>query len=86
MIEESTGLVALEVNPSLIRVLDSLNSHYSPKAKVILDVVAVAGDGLIAPDQIPTPKGVIRLAVPSTVEEYARVRYHALRSADQKRP
>ena len=84
MIEESTGLVALEVNPSLIRVLDSLNSHYSPKAKVILDVVAVAGDGLIAPDQIPTPNGVIRLAAPSSIEEYARVLYHALRSADQK--
>ena len=84
MIEESTGLVALESNPSSIRVSGSLDSHYSPKAKVILDVVAVAGDGLIAPDQIPTPNGVIRLAAPSTIEEYARVLYHALRSADQQ--
>ena len=84
MIEESTGLVALESNPSSIRVSGSLESHYSPKAKVILDVVAVAGDGLIAPDQIPTPNGVIRLAAPSTIEEYARVLYHALRSADQQ--
>ena len=84
MIEESTGLVALESNPSAIRVSGSLESHYSPKAKVILDVVAVAGDGLIAPDQIPTPYGVIRLAAPSTIEEYARVLYHALRSADQQ--
>jgi UDP-N-acetyl-D-mannosaminuronate dehydrogenase len=40
--------------------------------------------GLIAPDQIPTPNGVIRLAAPSTNEEYARVLYQALRSADQK--
>jgi len=84
MIEESTGLVALESNPSSIRVSGSLESHYSPKAKVILDVVAVEGDGLIAPDQIPTPNGVIRLAAPSTIEEYARVLYQALRSADQK--
>ena len=84
MIEESTGLVALESDPSSIRVSGSLDSHYSPKAKVILDVVAVAGDGLIAPDQIPTPNGVIRLAAPSTIEEYARVLYHALRSADQQ--
>jgi len=84
MIEGSTGLVALEANPSQIRVSGSLDSHYSPKAKVILDVVAVAGDGLIAPDQIPTPNGVIRLAAPSSIEEYARVLYHALRSADQK--
>jgi len=84
MIEESTGLIALEANPARIRVSGSLDSHYSPKAKVILDVVAVAGDGLIAPDQIPTPNGVIRLAAPSTNEEYARVLYHALRSADKK--
>ena len=84
MIEESTGMIALEANPSDIRVSGSMASHYSPKAKVILDVIAVAGDGLIAPDQIPTPNGVIRLAAPSTNEEYARVLYHALRSADQK--
>ena len=84
MIEESTGLIALESNPSSIRVSGSLDSHYSPKAKVILDVVAIAGDGLIAPDQIPTPNGVIRLAAPSSIEEYARLLYAALRSADQK--
>ena len=84
MVEESTGLVALEANPSEIRVSGSLQSHYSPKAKVILDVVAVEGDGLIAPDQIPTPHGVIRLAAPSTIEEYARVLYQALRAADQR--
>ena len=84
MIEESTGLVALEANPGAIRVSGSLNSHYSPKAKVILDVIAVSGDGLIAPDQIPTPNGVIRLAAPSSNEEYARILYQALRSADRK--
>jgi L-threonylcarbamoyladenylate synthase len=84
MIEESTGLVALDSNPSAIRVSGSLDTHYSPNAKVILDVVAIAGDGLIAPDQIPTPAGVIRLASPSSIEEYARVLYAALRSADHK--
>ena len=84
MVEESTGLIALVSNPSAIRVSGSLDSHYSPQAKVILDVVAIAGDGLIAPDQIPTPHGVIRLAAPSSIEEYARVLYAALRSADQK--
>ncbi len=84
MVEESTGLIALESNPAAIRTSGSLDSHYSPKAEVILDVVAVAGDGLIAPDQIPTPNGVIRLAAPSTIEEYARTLYSALRSADQQ--
>jgi L-threonylcarbamoyladenylate synthase len=83
MVEESTGLVALESNPSSIRVSGSLNSHYSPKAKVLLDVIAEAGDGLIAPDQIPTPNGVIRLSAPSSIEQYARELYLALRKADQ---
>jgi L-threonylcarbamoyladenylate synthase len=83
MVEESTGLVALESNPSSIRVSGSLNSHYSPKAKVLLDVIAEAGDGLIASDQIPTPNGVIRLSAPSSIEQYARELYLALRKADQ---
>jgi len=84
MVEESTGLVALEANPAEIRVSGSLNSHYSPKAKVLLDVIAEPGDGLIAPDQIPTPNGVIRLSAPGTIEQYARELYQALRSADQR--
>jgi len=82
MIEGSTGLVSLESNPALIRVSGSLNSHYSPKAKVILDVIAEPGDGLIAPDQIPTPEGVIRLSAPSSIEQYARELYQALRRGD----
>jgi L-threonylcarbamoyladenylate synthase len=84
MIEESTGMVALEKNPAGIRVSGSMASHYSPKARVILDVIAEPGDGLIAPDQIPTPGGVIRLAAPNSIEQYARILYHALRSADQR--
>lgn len=83
MIEESTGLVALESNPNATRVSGSLDSHYSPKAKVLLDVIAESGDGLIAPDQIPTPNGVIRLSAPSSIEQYARELYLALRKADQ---
>ena len=82
MIEESTGLIALTKESSDIRVSGSLDSHYSPKAKVVLDAIAERGDGLIAPDQIPTPDGVIRLASPRTIEGYARDLYSALRSAD----
>lgn len=84
MIEESTGLIALAPENSEVRVSGSLDSHYSPKAKVILDAIAEPGDGLIAPDQIPTPDGVIRLASPRTIEGYARDLYAALRSADEK--
>ena len=85
MIEETTGLKVIENDTAPeIRVSGSLESHYSPKAKVLLDVVAEAGDGLIAPDQIPTPNGVIRLMAPSTIEQYARDLYRALRMADQQ--
>ena len=82
MIEESTGLIALAPEQTEIRVSGSFDSHYSPKAKVVLDAIAEPGDGLIAPDQIPTPDGVIRLASPRTIEGYARDLYAALRSAD----
>ena len=84
MIEESTGLIALASNDKNIRVSGSLDSHYSPQAKVVLDAIAEPGDGLIAPDQIPTPDGVIRLASPSSIEGYARDLYAALRLADTK--
>ena len=60
----------------------SLEKHYSPKAEVILNAIAEPGEGFIALSSIPTPKGAIRLASPSTTEEYARVLYSALRSAD----
>ena len=84
MIEESTGLITLINKDNQIRVSGSLDSHYSPKAKVVLDAIAEPGDGLIAPDQIPTPEGVIRLASPRSVEGYARDLYAALRLADTK--
>ena len=84
MIKESTGLEALYKNPAGIKASGTLESHYQPKAKVMLDVIAEAGDGLIAPDQIPTPDGVIRLASPFTIEQYARDLYAALRLADEK--
>ncbi len=44
--------------------------------------MAESGEGFIALSSIPTPKGAIRLASPSTIDEYARVLYAALRSAD----
>jgi L-threonylcarbamoyladenylate synthase len=84
MIEESTDLVALSGSDKNIRVSGSLDSHYSPQAKVVLDAIAEPGDGLIAPDQIPTPDGVIRLASPKSIEGYARELYAALRLADTK--
>lgn len=66
------------------RVSGLLDSHYSPSAKVILNVLAASGDGLIAMETVATPSGAIRLASPKNIEQYARELYEALRSGDQK--
>jgi L-threonylcarbamoyladenylate synthase len=82
MIEEATGLQVSENNDSQIRVSGSLEKHYAPNAKVILDAQASAGQGFIAPADVATPTGVIRLASPANTDEYARTLYSALRDGD----
>jgi L-threonylcarbamoyladenylate synthase len=82
MIEESTGIVLAEVSESKIRVSGSDKQHYAPKAKVIIDGQSQSGEGLIAMSDVATPEGVIRLAEPNSIEEYARVLYSALRMSD----
>ena len=60
MIEESTGLHLDEsIDQPSTRVSGSLDSHYAPMAKVVLDSAPEAGDGFIAPAEITTPDGVI---------------------------
>jgi L-threonylcarbamoyladenylate synthase len=91
MIEEVTGIDVTPVDQEsgnfkqeAIRVSGSLENHYAPKAKVVLDKEPVTGSGLIALEDIETPEGVIRLAAPKSVEEFARILYLALREGDQK--
>ncbi len=92
MIEEATGLKVsnrpiektLSTEQEKIRVSGSLENHYAPKAKVILDQQPVVGSGFIALESIDTPDGVIRLAAPKSVEEFARVLYSALREGDHQ--
>jgi L-threonylcarbamoyladenylate synthase len=84
MIEHSTGLDVLDVDGVAIRVSGSLESHYSPIAKVVLDQSPLAGQGFIAMADIATGAGVVRLAAPTTHDEFARVLYSALRSADDQ--
>ena len=84
MIEESTGLVVVGVVENAeIRVSGSLDSHYAPVATVVLDQSPVAGQGFIAMADVATPDGAVRLAAPKTHDEFARVLYAALRSADE---
>jgi L-threonylcarbamoyladenylate synthase len=76
--------VAGVVEDSAIRVSGSLEAHYAPSAKVLLCETPTAGQGFIAHANIQTPEGVIRLASPTSDEEFARVLYSALRAADQQ--
>jgi len=85
MIEHSTGLEVLDADGVAIRVSGSLESHYSPLAKVVLDQSPLAGQGFIAMADVATAAGVIRLAAPTTHDEFARVLYSALRTADEQR-
>ena len=86
MINESTGLAAVgAVENAEIRVSGSLDSHYAPVATVVLDQSPVAGQGFIAMADVATPVGVVRLAAPKSHDEFARVLYAALRSADEQK-
>ena len=73
----------LSKNKSEIRFSGSLNSHYAPKAKVLLDINPEYGDGFIAFSNIQTPIGVIRLGSPTSIEEFAKNLYLHLRKADE---
>jgi len=85
MIKKSTGINAeLNYIRSQIRASGLLESHYAPKAKIVLDMLASPGDGLIALESVPTPAGAIRLASPTNIEQYAKDIYAALRAGDQK--
>jgi L-threonylcarbamoyladenylate synthase len=91
MISESTGLEvtgpltdSAAVEQGSIRVSGSFDVHYAPAATVVLGESPVAGQGFIAMADIEADEGVLRLAAPKTHEEFARVLYSALRSADSQ--
>ena len=73
MIAEILGITIdrKRINPESMRIKvpGMLESHYSPKAKVMLSGVPLPGDGLIAIESFKTPEVVIRLASPKNNEE-----------------
>jgi L-threonylcarbamoyladenylate synthase len=83
MIEQATGLF-LDESGSNLRVSGALENHYAPKARVVLDEQALPGDGFIAMSNVESPEGVIRLASPASLDEYAKVLYQSLREADEQ--
>lgn len=81
MIEEVTPIDP-DADLAEIRVSGSLAKHYSPRAKVMIDVAPEPGDGLIALATFDTQENVIRLSAPASIEEFARNLYSAFRKAD----
>jgi L-threonylcarbamoyladenylate synthase len=82
MIEQTTGLDVTDAEGVVKRVSGSLESHYSPIAKVLLDQTPIVSEGHIAMADIASIDGVIRLAAPTTHDEFAKTLYSALRLAD----
>ena len=82
MLETSAGVLVSQNSLSQIRISGSLEKHYAPRAKVILDKAPKSGQGFIALSIFSTPKGVIRIASPKNVVEYAQILYESLRRAD----
>jgi L-threonylcarbamoyladenylate synthase len=84
MIESSAGMSMIEISEvTELRVSGTLQKHYSPCAKVFLDQLPIAGQGYLAMSTFPTPPGVIRLATPTTNQQFAQDLYSALRRADE---
>jgi L-threonylcarbamoyladenylate synthase len=85
MVKSSISIdIFLDQAEKIVKASGLLDSHYSPRAKVLLNREAVPGDGLLAMDNVLTPIGVIRLASPKTIEQYALVLYEAFRSGDRR--
>jgi L-threonylcarbamoyladenylate synthase len=71
-----------ETIPNSIKFSGSFEKHYAPKCKVIIGTFKMEGSGFLALIGEDTPDGMARLASPISVEEFARILYKTLRTAD----
>ena len=86
-IKRITGVEVSKATINAPRVSGTLDSHYSPTAQVILVTDAAeleleSNFGFLALAQIPTPPGMVRLAAPVTIEDFAHELYSCLRAGD----
>ena len=86
-IKRITGVEVSEEATNAPRVSGALDSHYSPTAQVILvtdasDIELESNAGFLALAQTPTPTGLVRLASPETIEDFAHELYSSLRTGD----
>lgn len=56
--------------------------HYAPQTKIFINKLPEIGDGLLAGREFPTPPGVIRIATPNNLFEYAKILYQSFEKAD----
>lgn len=86
-IEQITGLNVLQEASDVPRVSGALDSHYSPRAQVILiadtsAIVPGSATGFLALAEVASPAGVTRLGSPATIEDFAHDLYGCLRAGD----
>jgi L-threonylcarbamoyladenylate synthase len=84
--EQISSIVKLEESKLLqekLRFSGIFKKHYAPKARVLLDVEPISGQGFIALSSVPTPKNVIRIASPKNSIEFAHLLYESLRGVDR---
>jgi len=84
-IESKLGIACVgQVNEPNIRFSGSFKKHYAPRCRVTFYEYPIDGAGFLALNAIETPPGMVRLASPVTVEEYARLLYSTFRAADHR--
>lgn len=86
-IKRITGVEVSDETTNIPRVSGALDSHYSPTAQVILitdasGIEPESNAGFLALAQTQTPTGLVRLASPATIEDFAHELYSSLRSGD----
>ena len=85
-IKRITGVEVSEETINVPRVSGALDSHYSPTAQVVLitgsETEFENNAGFLALAQTPTPTGLVRLATPATIEDFAHELYSSLRAGD----
>ena len=83
-IEIELGIECLENRKnSKIKFSGSFEKHYAPKCKVVIESQEIEDAGFLALSDVETPSGMVRLASPKTIEEFARILYSTFRAADQ---
>ena len=86
-IKRITGVEVSKETTNAPRVSGALDSHYSPTAQVILitdasEIELESNAGFLALAHTPTPNGLVRLATPKTIEDFAQELYGSLRAGD----